>query len=78
MAITRASYIQITCFSTSDNIRPDGTTISKTYPEARSILADILITDLFPKLISKTMLDELSNSLESYIEEAWHLHIFPN
>ncbi|CAF4467932.1 unnamed protein product [Rotaria sp. Silwood2] len=61
------------CFSTSDNIRPDGTPISKSYPEARSILADILITDLFPKLISKTMLDELSNSLDSYIDEAWHL-----
>ncbi|CAF4130372.1 unnamed protein product [Rotaria sordida] len=61
------------CFSTSDNIRPDGTTLSKSYPEACSILADILITDLFPTLISKTMLDELSNSLESYIDEAWHL-----
>ncbi|CAF1145573.1 unnamed protein product [Rotaria sp. Silwood1] len=61
------------CYSKSDNITVYGISISETYPETRSILADILISDLFPKLISKLMLDELNNALQSYIDKAWRL-----
>ncbi|CAF2976429.1 unnamed protein product [Rotaria sp. Silwood2] len=61
------------CYSKGDVRHIYQISISESYPEACSIIADILISDLFPKLISKLMLDELNSALTSYIDKVWRL-----
>ncbi|CAF1192166.1 unnamed protein product [Rotaria sordida] len=61
------------CYTKVDGLTIYISSISESYPEARHLVADILISDLFPKLVSKSMLDELNNSLNSYLDQAWRL-----
>ncbi|CAF1560999.1 unnamed protein product, partial [Adineta steineri] len=68
-----ATKILKECSSKNDVYRIFTASISKTYPETRHILANILISDIFPKLISKSMLNELVSVLNSAIDEAWRL-----
>ena len=41
--------------------------------EARHIIANIVISDLYPNLVSKCMLNELNNHLTNQITDAWCL-----
>ena len=47
--------------------------LSELYPTARSLIANILISDVFPKFISKCMLDELNDSIDSYLQKSWRI-----
>ncbi|CAF3244997.1 unnamed protein product, partial [Rotaria sp. Silwood2] len=61
------------CYSKGDYITVNSSPINESYPEARRLFADILVQDVFPKLISKLMLQELNNALDIFIENAWRL-----
>ncbi|CAF4276987.1 unnamed protein product, partial [Rotaria sordida] len=61
------------CYGKSNSLTIHTSTIRESYPETRHIFADILISDLYPKLVSKSILDELNNSLNSPIVKAWCL-----
>jgi len=47
--------------------------LSESYPTARHLIADILICDIFPKLVSKCMLDKLNDCINSTWAKPWHL-----
>jgi hypothetical protein len=50
-----------------------GSGLSESYPEARHIIADIFIADVFVKLLSKSMLNELNDRLSSCLTKPWRL-----
>jgi len=57
----------------NDSLKLHIQSLSTSYPNARHLIADILISDLFSKLLSKCMIDELNDSLSSYLEKSWCL-----
>ncbi|CAF0772972.1 unnamed protein product [Rotaria sordida] len=61
------------CYGKSNSLTIHTSSIGESYPETRLIFAYILISDLYPKLVSKSILDELNNSLNSPIVKAWRL-----
>jgi hypothetical protein len=42
-------------------------------PKARHFFANILISDIFPKLISKCFVTEINNLLMKYFDDGWRL-----
>ncbi|CAF4787876.1 unnamed protein product [Rotaria sp. Silwood1] len=61
------------CFSMKNGLKLQIHSLSESYPIARNLIADILIADVFPKLLSKYMLDELNDSIRSYLPKSWRL-----
>ncbi|CAF4030110.1 unnamed protein product, partial [Adineta steineri] len=61
------------CYSYPNSLTINGSAISELYPKTRNIIADILVADVYPQLVSKYMLTELNTSLESYLDKAWRL-----
>ncbi|CAF0937391.1 unnamed protein product [Rotaria sordida] len=61
------------CYGKSNSLTIRTSSIGESYPETRHIFAYILISDLYPKLVSKSILDELNDSLSSPIVKAWRL-----
>jgi hypothetical protein len=47
--------------------------IDESYVETRHTLANIFISDLYPNLVSKCMVNELNNHLDCQIIDAWRL-----
>jgi len=47
--------------------------ISESYPQTRNIIVGLLISDVFPKLISKCMMNELNNYLSPSMLKFWRL-----
>lgn len=45
--------------------------MSESYPMLRSLLADILISDEFPKILSKCMLDTLNDAVNCSMQKSW-------
>ncbi|CAF3603480.1 unnamed protein product, partial [Rotaria sp. Silwood2] len=61
------------CYSKNEDVTAYISLINESYPETRRILANIFVSDVYPKLVSKLMLDELNKSLELYIVKPWRL-----
>ncbi|CAF4099371.1 unnamed protein product [Adineta steineri] len=61
------------CYSYPNSLTINGSSISEFYPKTRNIIADILVADVYPQLISKCMITELNISLKEYLEKAWCL-----
>ncbi|CAF4880269.1 unnamed protein product, partial [Rotaria sp. Silwood1] len=61
------------CFSMKNGLKLQIHSLSESYPIARNLIADILIADVFSKLLSKYMLDELNDSIRSYLPKSWRL-----
>ncbi|CAF3429777.1 unnamed protein product, partial [Rotaria sp. Silwood2] len=61
------------CYSKNEDVTAYISLINESYPETRRILANIFVSDVYPKLVSKLMLDELNKSLELYIVNPWRL-----
>ncbi|CAF3289844.1 unnamed protein product [Rotaria sp. Silwood2] len=61
------------CFSTKDSLKLHIQSLSESYPRARNLIANILISDVFSKFLSKGMLDELNDSISSYLPKSWCL-----
>ncbi|CAF3902890.1 unnamed protein product [Rotaria sordida] len=61
------------CFAMKNNLKLDIESLSESYPIARNLIADILISDVFSKFLSKCMLDELNDSIDSYLQNSWRL-----
>ncbi|CAF3309553.1 unnamed protein product [Rotaria socialis] len=61
------------CYTKNDSLTITSSSIDESYQEANKIFADILLSDLYPKLIHKSMLDELNDSLSSFTIKIWRL-----
>ncbi|CAF4091004.1 unnamed protein product, partial [Adineta steineri] len=61
------------CYSYPNSLTINGSSISEFYPKTRNIIADILVADVYPQLISKCMITELNISLKEYLDKAWCL-----
>ncbi len=57
------------CYSKTDNAPNRISTINKSYPSTRKIIINLLLSDVFPRLVSKGMVNELNNFLSSYNDE---------
>jgi hypothetical protein len=57
----------------NDSLKLHIPSLSESYPIARNLLADILISDVFSKLLSKCMLNELNDSMNSYLAKSWRV-----
>jgi len=57
----------------NDSLKLHIQSLSESYPIARNLLADILISNVFSKLLSKCMLDELNDSMNSYLAKSWRV-----
>ncbi|CAF4380483.1 unnamed protein product, partial [Adineta steineri] len=60
-----ATAILKKCYSYPDSLTINGLAISELYPKTRNIIADILVADVYPQLVSKCMLTELNTSLKT-------------
>ncbi|CAF1219378.1 unnamed protein product [Adineta steineri] len=61
------------CYSYPNSLTINGSSISEFYPKTRNIIADILVADVYPQLISKCMITELNISLKECLDKAWCL-----
>ncbi len=61
------------CFSKSDSISSNILKINQSYRETRSILINILISDMFDKLVSKCLIDQLNNLLCPCNDKSWKM-----
>ncbi|CAF0890845.1 unnamed protein product [Adineta steineri] len=68
-----ATAILKKCYSYPDSLTINGLAISELYPKTRNIIADILVADVYPQLVSKCMLTELNTSLKTCLDKAWRL-----
>ncbi|CAF4051216.1 unnamed protein product [Adineta steineri] len=68
-----ATSILKKCYSYPASLTINGSSISELYPKTRNIIADILVADVYPQLVSKYMLTELNTSLKTCLDKAWRL-----
>ncbi|CAF3971219.1 unnamed protein product [Adineta steineri] len=61
------------CFSVDDKLTFYVEPLSEAYPIARNLIANILISNMFSKLLSKCMLDELIYSINQYLKKPWRI-----
>jgi hypothetical protein len=58
-------YFKFRCYSKNDSLTIHHSEIPESYREARHIIVDIVVSDVFPKLVSKCLITELKNFLTS-------------
>ncbi|CAF3417336.1 unnamed protein product [Rotaria sp. Silwood1] len=68
-----ASKIIKRYYSVNGNFPYDNVLLSRSLPMARNIFANILISDIFPKLISKCLITEINNLLMKCFKDVWRL-----
>ncbi|CAF0890863.1 unnamed protein product [Adineta steineri] len=68
-----ATSILKKCYSNHKSLTFCYYVISESYPKTRNIIADILVADVYPQLVSKYKFTELNELLKSYLEKAWRL-----
>ncbi|CAF3787569.1 unnamed protein product [Rotaria sordida] len=68
-----ASKIIKRYYSVNANFPDDNVLLYRSFPIARNLFANILISYIFPKLISKCLITEINNLLLKHFDNVWRL-----